>query len=379
MRAITRSNAVVDAVRSRSVKPIADALAGDATIDIGEDRPAKDAAEEHLRSLLNEFTPAQRAGVSLLGDDARTVVIVPESPGQPGSRTLFLVSHPEGQRITELIVYIDEVTGGNARGEFPASSGAAFALPRPEIVKRSMADERVLVTASTDGLGAAVAQAFVRAGAQVVVHGRRADGAVDRLGATYVAADLSDPAGIDTLAAAAATALGGPVTTLINNLGPWDDTPLSMADYAAWQVSLQANVVAAGRLAALLAPGMRNVGTGRIVNISAVSAFLADNGLYGLAKAAVDSLTAALAVELAPDINVNAVAPGQIQESAAFMDGVEPGAVARMLKMAPSGRFVTRQEIADVVLALCGTPFDMLTGATVPLDGGARLARERRA
>ena len=72
---------------------------------------------------------------------------------------------------------------------------------------------------------------------------------------------------------------------------------------------------------------------------------------------------------------MNAIAPGQIAESAADIEEVDPTFVPRALARTPAGRLVTRGEVAEVVALLCTPPFDMLTGAIVPLDGGWRFNR----
>jgi NAD(P)-dependent dehydrogenase (short-subunit alcohol dehydrogenase family) len=72
---------------------------------------------------------------------------------------------------------------------------------------------------------------------------------------------------------------------------------------------------------------------------------------------------------------VNAVAPGQIVESAADIAEFDPTFVERAVEATPVGRLVTRGEVADLVVALCGPLFDSVTGATIPIDGGFRLQR----
>ncbi|MCU1656733.1 MAG: hypothetical protein JWO57_1389, partial [Pseudonocardiales bacterium] len=239
--------------------------------------------------------------------------------------------------------------------------------------------ERVLVTASSDTLGFGIASAFVRGGASVAFHGTRPDlalpTAADGASVGYLPADLTDADAAERLVLSAASALGGPITVLINNLGPWDSTPLSELSAHAWETGLQVNLGAALRLSQLVAPGMREAGCGRIVNISAGSAYTRDHGLYGFAKSALGVMTETLAYELAPEITVNAIAPGQIEESVEVMNSIDPAAAPAMLRRTPAGRFVTRADVAQAVVALCGPAFDLLTGAVIPLDGGYRIPR----
>jgi NAD(P)-dependent dehydrogenase (short-subunit alcohol dehydrogenase family) len=125
----------------------------------------------------------------------------------------------------------------------------------------------------------------------------------------------------------------------------------------------------------LILPGMNERGWGRVVNVSAGSAYLRNHSIYGLAKAAVLHLTEALALEAGPGVTVNAVAPGQIDESAPDVSAIDPTFVERAVARTPAGRLVTRAEVAEAVALLCSPAFAMLTGAVLPLDGGWRFNR----
>ncbi|HZD04840.1 MAG TPA: SDR family oxidoreductase, partial [Longimicrobiales bacterium] len=97
--------------------------------------------------------------------------------------------------------------------------------------------------------------------------------------------------------------------------------------------------------------------------------------IYTLAKAALIVLTEALALELGPEVRVNAVAPGQIAESADDISAFDPTFVERAVARTPIGRLVTRAEVAAIVADLCGHRYDGVTGVTIPVDGGWRLNR----
>ncbi|MCW2523036.1 MAG: fabG [Frankiales bacterium] len=342
---------------------------------------ARASTATELIDLLRGIDVAQRAGLSLLAHAGRSVLIAPARPGQPHTRRLISFSHPAGL-LTEVAAYGDDVeeapsTAAASAPVLSATRAIAQASPRSAASHR-----RVLVTASTDALGLAIANAYVAAGASVVFHGRRPHFDLptpERVAADatlgYVSADLADPGAADQLAAEAASALGGPINVLINNLGPWDGTPVSQVDPQAWQQALQAGFSSQLRLAQLVAPGMREAGYGRIVNITTASTNKRNHGTYGFVKAALTFLTEALAVELAPEITVNAVAPGQIEESVPLMNSLNPAAVPAMLALTPLSRFGTRAELAQAVVTLTTNPaFDLLTGATIPLGGGYHLA-----
>ncbi len=235
----------------------------------------------------------------------------------------------------------------------------------------------MLVTGSSAALGLEIARTFVARGAAVVFHGRRRDfeppRSTDGARTAYVAADLAVADEADRLAAEASAAMGGPITVLVNNLGPWDGTPLSRISLDGWSQALQSGLTAHLRLAQLVAPGMEAAGYGRIINVTAGSAAKRTHGTYGFVKAALSLLTEGLAAELGPRITVNAVAPGQLEESVPDMNAINPAAVPAMLALTPLGRFARRCEVAELVAALTGPQFDAVTGVSIPIDGGYHL------
>jgi NAD(P)-dependent dehydrogenase (short-subunit alcohol dehydrogenase family) len=151
--------------------------------------------------------------------------------------------------------------------------------------------------------------------------------------------------------------------------------PFAELDEAEWDEVWDVNVKAAHLATQLVAGGMRAAGWGRVILLSAGSAYLRNHSIYGLAKQAITYFAEELAVELAPEITVNAVAPGQIAESAEDIAEHDPDFVARATASTPAGRLVTRPEVAELIAQLCGPAFAMVTGATLPVDGGWRLPR----
>jgi NAD(P)-dependent dehydrogenase (short-subunit alcohol dehydrogenase family) len=168
-------------------------------------------------------------------------------------------------------------------------------------------------------------------------------------------------------------ALGGAIDILINNAGPYASSPFVQLDVDEFDRVWNANVRAIYLLARAVAPGMQNLGHGRIVNLSASSAYVRNRSIYSLANASVITLTEQLAVELAPDVLVNAVAPGQIAESMDELRTVAPEWADEVVRRTPLGRLATRGDIARLVVLMCGPAFDAVTGVTVPIDGGLRL------
>jgi NAD(P)-dependent dehydrogenase (short-subunit alcohol dehydrogenase family) len=142
-----------------------------------------------------------------------------------------------------------------------------------------------------------------------------------------------------------------------------------------WDSVWDANVKATYLAVKEVIPGMRAAGWGRIINLSAVSAYVRNRSIYGLAKSAIVTLTEQLALELAPEITVNALAPGQILESLEDLGEFSTDWAKQVTARTPAGRLVTRAELAELVYSLCTPAFAMVTGVTIPVDGGLRLPR----
>lgn len=248
----------------------------------------------------------------------------------------------------------------------------------------SLEGRRALVTGSSRHLGAAIARRLAEHGATVAVHHHTsADDAralVEELRSAtgrdhvLVGGDVTDPAAVKRLVAEAIGLLGG-VDVLVNNAGPYGTTPFADMAEEEWDRVVDANLRAAWIATREVVPGMRAAGWGRIVNLSAVSAWVRNRSIYGLVKSAVNTLTEELALELGPEVTVNAVAPGQISESLEELAGYDSEWATRVLDRTPAGRLVTREEVAEVVALLCSPAFDMVTGVTIPVDGGLRLNR----
>ena len=247
----------------------------------------------------------------------------------------------------------------------------------------ALAGRRALVTGASRNLGAEIAARLAAAGASVAVNYRASRAEADAVVAALptmaggrhcaVGGDVADPADAARMVADSSRALGGPVDVLVNNAGPFAADPFVELDEddfdRVWNVNAKGTYLAT-RAAA---PAMRELGWGRVVNISASSAFVRNRSVYTLANAAIVTLTEELALELAPEITVNAVAPGQIHESLEELREHVPEWAERVVAATPRRRLATRKDVADVVVLLCGPTFDTVTGVTIPVDGGLRL------
>lgn len=242
-------------------------------------------------------------------------------------------------------------------------------------------DGRVaLVTGASHGTGVDVAQALARAGARVAVHYRSdraaAEAVVEAIragggAAQAFGADVARTDQVRRLVAEVEAALGPPAI-VVNNAGPFNDTPFSRLAEADWDYVLAANLKAVYLIAQLVGPAMQHAGWGRIVNIGATSGLVRTHGVYGLAKGALLHLTQSLALELAPAVTVNALVPSQI---ASARTDTMPVYRAAAIAATPLGRLVTQGEIAALVVRLCSPEFDFVTGQTIVMDGGRTIPR----
>ncbi len=249
---------------------------------------------------------------------------------------------------------------------------------------RFLEGKTAFVTGASRNLGAVTAETLARHGATVAISYLDGEpeptGVLEKLRAYgkpafSVVGDLAYGREVKRVMAEALEKLGGRIDVLVNNAGPFSMTPFAEMPEEEWDRILNVNLKAAYLTTQAVVPGMRAAGWGRIINMSAGSAYLRNHSIYGLSKAAVIHLTEALAYELGPEITVNAIAPGQIAESAEDIAEFDPTFVRRAIEHTPSGRLVTRPEVANVIAWLCSPAADQITGVTFPIDGGWRFNR----
>ena len=231
-------------------------------------------------------------------------------------------------------------------------------------------------------MGEAVASRMASLGANVVINhwqdGEKAEELARDLTAQghkviVIEADVSRSDQVQRMVSQAVQEIG-PIDILIHCAGPFAMTPFTAMAEEEWDTILGVNLKGAYLLTKELAPTMKKRGWGRIILMSAGSAFIRTHSIYGLAKSAVIHLTEALAVELGPEVTVNAIAPGQILESAAIMDTFEPGFSEKATEASPLKKLVTRPEVAEMMVLICtSAAMHSITGHTFVMDEGWRL------
>jgi NAD(P)-dependent dehydrogenase (short-subunit alcohol dehydrogenase family) len=244
-------------------------------------------------------------------------------------------------------------------------------------LSRELIGRRALVTGGTRGIGAAIAQRLLDAGAKVVVTARSRGEAPT--GATFIAADIGTVEGVRAVATEALGALGG-LDILVNNAGGGTGFPAGIASIPEeeWQACLALNLFSAVRLTNAVLPALRGSKAASIVNISSNVSTMAVPPFahYCAAKAALDSYSRALAVELGPvGIRVSVVSPGPVvtpggeETRKTFAEAMgAPGDV--FAQSVPLGRYGSVDDVAEVVALLTSDRGSWLTGGNIRVDGG---------
>lgn len=241
----------------------------------------------------------------------------------------------------------------------------------------TVAGKRAVVIGGTSGIGEAIALGFAADGADVVATSRsedRVQATADQLrerGArtAAVTADVTDPASVDRLREAAVEALGG-VDVLVNSAGAIARRRIDEVDEAEWNHVMETQLAGVYRAIQAFAP---IIDRGAVVNISSLAARLAlsEAAAYSAAKGGVEALTRAAAKDLAPDVRVNAIAPGFVitpQNEATYA----PGTRKRQLidERTPLGRVADRDEMVGAAIYLASDAASYTTGEVLTVDGG---------
>jgi pteridine reductase len=247
----------------------------------------------------------------------------------------------------------------------------------------NLEDKVALVTGGAIRVGRAIALALADADADVVVnYNTSADAArttaaeIEARGrqALIYRADVSRADQVQALVEAAVARFGR-LDVLVNSASLWRRTPWAELDEAAWDQLLDIDLKGPFLCAKSAAPHLAAHHDGAIVNIVDLSAWAPFPNYmpHSAAKAGLLNLTYALAIELAPGVRVNAIAPGPVLPPPNFTEK-QLGATARRTLL---GRWGTPEDVAQAVVFLARASY--ITGAVLPVDGGERLGGRGRA
>jgi 3-hydroxybutyrate dehydrogenase len=249
-----------------------------------------------------------------------------------------------------------------------------------------------LVTGSTSGIGAAIAQNLASQGANIILNGfgdatqieaeRRKLASTYGVKVIYDGADLSDQASIEAMMKHADQEFGG-VDILVNNAGIQFVAPIDEFPIEKWHAILGLNLTAIFHTIRLALPHMKANKWGRIINVASAHALVASpfKSAYVSAKHGIAGLTKTVALEVATDgITCNAICPGyvwtplvekQIPETAKARGITEEQVINDVLLHAqPTKKFVTVEEVAALAGFLSNDIAASITAAIIPIDGG---------
>jgi 3-hydroxybutyrate dehydrogenase len=252
---------------------------------------------------------------------------------------------------------------------------------------RPLAGKRALVTGSTQGLGLAVARRLASVGCDIVLHGLGDPKAVavvqqqieteSGVWCAYSSADLRNPSAIEQMMTL------GPIDILVNNAVVRHVAAIESMPADHWDQDLAVNLSAAFHTIRLGLPGMKARNWGRIVNVSSIYGLVGatDRVGYVTTKTALLGLTRAVALETTGyDITCNAVCPGTSAtplheaslETLRRQQNLDHEAAERLLLAGkqPTGRLISPDGVAALIVSLCSPESRDITGAAIPIDGG---------
>ena len=254
-------------------------------------------------------------------------------------------------------------------------------------------DNRIaLITGGGRGIGRAIASAFAREGARVVLAartGQQVEEAAAEIGneeiALPVVCDVSDVASVHLMFSRVSVKFGRSPDILVNNAGIAEGAPLSKTDDDLWQRHLAVNLSGTFYCTRAAVPPMLERGWGRVINVASIAGKTGAPYIaaYSASKHGVLGLTRSIAMEVATKgVTVNAICPGYvdtdmttraIENVTAKTDRTADQALAAIKKMSPQNRLITVDEVAALALLLASEEGGGINGQAINIDGGSVL------
>ncbi|AUV80446.1 short-chain dehydrogenase [Salinigranum rubrum] len=242
----------------------------------------------------------------------------------------------------------------------------------------SVSGKRAVVVGGTSGIGQAIALGFAEEGADVIATSRSEEkvdetaAAIEERGANTarITCDVTDAASLDAVRETAVEEFGGVDVVVASQGAISRATVLGISDDE-WDFVTDVALDGVRKVTQAFAPAMDEGGS--IINISSLAAQLSMANLpaYSAAKGGVDAFTRVSAKELAPDVRVNAIAPGFVitpQNADTYAEGTEKR--ARIDERAPIGRVAEREEMVGAAVFLGSDASSYVTGEVITVDGG---------
>ena len=249
---------------------------------------------------------------------------------------------------------------------------------------RYLEGKTAVITGSGRGIGRGIALALAAQGCNIAVNyvrkreeAEQTAGEISALGvrAAVIKANVGKEEEVRQLVDEAAAELGG-VDIFVGNAASGVLKPLSEIDAKAWDWTLNINArsILFGAQAAV--PYMRQRGWGRILTVTSIGSrrVFPEYGVVGVSKAAIETVTRYLAVELAPaNIICNCISPGVVVTGALDFFPRRDAMIAHAVKHTPAGRIATPEDVGAVAAWLCSDAAAMIVGQTIEVDGGYSL------